>query len=108
MDVGCTLLDSETPPWLVFDDWAISVRYEILQFAVFMNEKLGFLFCVLVIVNSVFPSFLAGVFPTDVGVSLGTFPLLCLLEFSQLAYLPRPIQDLLQEFLVVKYSMGIS
>ena len=40
MDGSCTLLDSEAPPWLVFGDWTISVHYEVLRFAVFLNEKL--------------------------------------------------------------------
>ena len=40
MDGGCILLDSETPPWLVFGDWAISVDCKILQFAVSSSEKL--------------------------------------------------------------------
>ena len=30
MDGGRTLFDSETPPWLVFGDWAINVHYETL------------------------------------------------------------------------------
>ena len=39
---GCchTLLDSESPPSLAFDDLAISAHFEILWFAVFLNEKL--------------------------------------------------------------------
>ena len=40
MDGSRTLLDSETPPWLVFGDWAISVDYEVLRFDVFLIEKL--------------------------------------------------------------------
>ena len=38
VDSGRTLLNSEAPPWLVFGDWAISVDYEILRLAVFLNE----------------------------------------------------------------------
>ena len=37
MDGTYTLLDSETPPWMVFGYWAISVHYEVLRFAVFLN-----------------------------------------------------------------------
>ena len=40
-----TLLDSEAPSWLVFGDWAISVHYEVLWFAVFLNEKLDLWLC---------------------------------------------------------------
>ena len=38
MDGGCTLLDSEAPPWLVFGDWAIRVHHEILWLAVFLKH----------------------------------------------------------------------
>ena len=31
--------------WQVFGDWAVSVHYEILQFAVFLNEKLHLWLC---------------------------------------------------------------
>ena len=75
MDGTYTLLDSETPPWLVFGYWAISVHYEVLWFAVFLNEKLDlWLFCLLAILDSTFPSFLAGVSHRDAGIGLGTFP----------------------------------
>ena len=41
MDGGHTWLDSEAPPWLVFGDWAISVHYEVLWFAVvFLTRSL--------------------------------------------------------------------
>ena len=43
--IGCTLLDSEAPPWLVFGNWAISVHYEVLRSAVFLNEKLDLSLC---------------------------------------------------------------
>ena len=39
MDDGRTLVDNEAPPWLVFDDWAISVHYEVLRLAVLVNEN---------------------------------------------------------------------
>ena len=42
MDGGCTLIDSDALP---FGDWAISVHYEVLRFAVFLNEKLEFWLC---------------------------------------------------------------
>ena len=75
MDGSHTLLDSEAPPWQVFGDCAISVHYEVLQFAVFFNEKPDlWLFCLLAILDSAFSSFLAGVSCRDAGISLGTFP----------------------------------
>ena len=75
MDGNGTLLDSEAPPWLVFGDWAISVHYEVLRFSVFLNEKLDlWLFCLLAILDSAFPSFLAGVSHRDAGIGLSTFP----------------------------------
>ena len=36
MDGSRTLFDSEAPPSLVFDDWAIMVRYEVFRFDVFV------------------------------------------------------------------------
>ena len=36
------LANSEAPPWLVLGDWVISVHYEVLRFAVFLNEKFDF------------------------------------------------------------------
>ena len=37
VDGGRTLLNSETPPWLVFGDWDISVDYGILRLAIFLS-----------------------------------------------------------------------
>ena len=75
MDGGRNLLDSEAPPWPVFGDCAISVHYEVLRFAVFFNEKLDlWLVCLLAILDSVFPSFLAGLSRRDAGIGLGAFP----------------------------------
>ena len=63
------------PTRLVFGDWAISVHFEVLRFAVFFNEKLDLWVCfsLLAILDSAFPSFLAGVSQRDAGIGLGTF-----------------------------------
>ena len=45
MHCSRTLLDREAPPWLVVGDWAISVHYEVLRFAVFLKEKLDLWLC---------------------------------------------------------------
>ena len=88
MDGSLTLFDSDAPPWLVFCDWVISVHYEVLRFAVFLNEKLGlWLFCLVAIVDGTFPSFLAGVSHRDVGIGWVPVPLLGSLELCQLACL---------------------
>ena len=46
------------------------------------------LFRLLAILDSAFPSFLAGVSRREAGIGLVPFPLFGLLEFCQLAYLP--------------------
>ena len=66
MDGSHTLLDSEAPPRLFFGDRAISVHYEFSLFAAVLNEKLDlWLFSLLAILDSAFPSFLAGVSHED-------------------------------------------
>ena len=67
VDGSCTLLDSEAPPWLVFGNWAISVHYEVLRSAVFLNEKLDLWLCF-----ACWP--FSTCFPKFSGISLGTFP----------------------------------
>ena len=88
-DGSHTLFDSEAPPWLVFDDWAISVHYEVLCLLFSWMRSL--------IPDPVLPFWpfswvLSQVFwrecltemPESVWVP---FPLLGLLELCQLAYL---------------------
>ena len=75
MDGSRTLLDSEAPTWLVFCDGAISVHCEVLRFAVFLNEKLDLWpFCLLAVLDTAYPCFLARVSHRDAGIGLGTFP----------------------------------
>ena len=89
MDGSRIFFVSEAPPWLVFGDWTISVRYEVLRFAVFLNEKLDLWLC---FACWTFSTVLSRIFwpeclietPEFVWVS---FPLLGLLELCQLAYL---------------------
>ena len=83
--IGCTvfmdgshiLLDSEAPPSLVFGDWAISVHtlwgLAVCCFLKWEAWSLT-LFCLLAILDSAFPGFLAGVSRRDAGIGLGTFP----------------------------------
>ena len=77
-DGSCTLLRSETPPWLAFCDWAISVLWwEVWS----LNP-----FCLLLILENIFASFPTGGFHRGTGNSLGAFSCLGLHEFCQLAY----------------------
>jgi len=39
VDGGRTLLDRDAQLWLVLDDWAICIHYQILWFGVFLREK---------------------------------------------------------------------
>ena len=76
--IGCTvfvdgsriLLDSEAPP---FGDWAISVHYEVCCFLEWEASILT-LFCLLAIVDSIFPMFSGRSVCRDAGIDLGTFP----------------------------------
>ena len=66
-DGGRTLLDSESLPWGVFGDWGLAV-------CCLLNEKLDLrLFCLLAILDTAFPGFLAGVCGGDAGIGVGTF-----------------------------------
>ena len=102
MDGGRTLLDSDAPPWLVFGDWAISVHFEVLHFAIFLNEKLDLW---LLFTCWPFLTLLSKVFWQECLIETlesvwVPFPLLGLLELCQLAYTCSiessawPIQDL--------------
>ena len=80
-----------SPTWLVFGDcdWAIRVHCEVLQFAVFLNEKLDLWLCsacwpFLTVLSQVFWQKCLVEMPESVWVP---FPLLGLLELCQLAYL---------------------
>ena len=87
MDGSHTLLDSQAPPRLVSGDWAISVHYEVLRFAVFLNEKLDLCFACwpfLTVLSQVFWQECLIEMSESVSVPL---PLLGLSEFLQLAYL---------------------
>ena len=77
MDGSRTLLDSDVLPSLVFGDWAISVHtlwgLAVCCFLKWEAWSLT-LFCLLAILDSAFPGFLAGVSRRDAGIGLGTFP----------------------------------
>ena len=45
LEGSLTLLDSEAPPWLFFGDSHQCTLYEVLQFAVLLNEKLNLWLC---------------------------------------------------------------
>ena len=69
----------------------VYVHYETVRLAVWTTEKLDpwiRFACWPFDLDSAFPGFLAGVFHSGSRKGLGTFPILGLLEFSQLAYLP--------------------
>ena len=82
MNSNHNLLDSEAPPWLVFGDWAISVHYEVLCFAVFLNEKLDLWLC---FACWPFSTVLSQVFWQE-----------CLVEMSELVWVPFPVLGLLE------------
>ena len=88
-DGSRTLLDSEASPWLVFADWAINVHYEVLRFAVFLNEKLDLWLC---FACWLFSTVLSQVvwqkcFVETLESVWVPFPLVGLLELCQLPYL---------------------
>ena len=84
MDGSRTLLDCEAPPWMAFGDWAISIYYEVLRFAVFLNEMLDlWLWPFSTVISRVFWQECLIETPESVWVP---FPLLGLLELCQLAY----------------------
>ena len=95
MDGSHTMIDSEAPPWLVVGDWAIRVHYEVLQFVVFLNEKLDLWLC---FACWPFSTALSKVFRQECLIEMlklvwVPFPLLDLLELCQLAYSAWPIKS---------------
>ena len=77
VDIGCTLLDSEAPPLLVFGDWATCVHcvWDPVVCCILEWEAWSLTpFCLL---SSAFPGFLAGVSHRGAGISHGSLSTPC-------------------------------